>query len=77
MNATDTTDHYTFQISDKVTRKNVIFKNRYGITLSADLYTPKNRGDKKLPALILSGPFGAVKEQSSGLYANELASEVL
>lgn len=74
MSTTDTSGQYTFQISDKVTREKVSFKNRYGITLSADLYIPKNRGDKKLPALILSGPFGAVKEQSSGLYANELAS---
>lgn len=67
-------EQYTFQLSEKVNRQEVTFKNRYGITVSGDLYTPKNIGDKKLPALIVSGPFGAVKEQSSGLYANELAS---
>ena len=67
-------DQYTFKLSDKVTRQNVTFKNRYGIKLSADLYTPKNTGNQKLAAIILSGPFGAVKEQSSGLYANEMAA---
>ncbi len=70
----DNQEHYTFQLSDKVERRSVTFKNRYGITIAADLYVPKNMGDKKLPAIILSGPFGAVKEQSSGLYANGLAS---
>lgn len=74
VNNTEQTDHYTFQLSDKVTRKAVTFKNRYGITVSGDLYEPKNIGNKKLAAIILSGPFGAVKEQSSGLYANELAA---
>lgn len=67
-------EHYTFQLSDQVNRQEITFRNRYGITVSADLYTPKNMGDQKLPALIVSGPFGAVKEQSSGLYANELAA---
>ncbi|WP_448137980.1 alpha/beta hydrolase [Sphingobacterium siyangense] len=66
-------DHYTFQLSDKVTRKKVSFKNRYGITLSGDLYIPKNTDNKVLSALAISGPFGAVKEQSSGLYANQMA----
>src|SRR5438309_1471739 len=74
MNNTEQTDHYTFQLSDQVNRKAVTFKNRYGITVSADLYTPKNIGNQKIAAIIVSGPFGAVKEQSSGLYANELAS---
>src|SRR5215216_5644254 len=74
MNNQDQTEHYTFQLSDKVTRQPVTFKNRYGITVSGDLYTPKNIGNQKLAAIILSGPFGAVKEQSSGLYANELAA---
>lgn len=69
----ETTDNYTFQLSDKVTRQKVSFKNRYGITLSGDLYLPKNTGTEKLPALAISGPFGAVKEQSSGLYANQMA----
>lgn len=70
----DTTkEHYTFQLSDKVTRQKVTFKNRYGITLSGDLYLPKNAGNEKLSALAISGPFGAVKQQSSGLYANQMA----
>ncbi|RFM29581.1 alpha/beta hydrolase [Deminuibacter soli] len=73
MNKVDTTDHYTFQLSDKVTRQKVIFKNRYGIKLTGDLYTPKNSSNNQLPALAISGPFGAVKEQSSGLYANQMA----
>jgi len=62
----------TFARSDKVTHKKVTFKNRYGITLAADLYQPKNTNGK-LAALALSGPFGAVKEQSSGLYAQKMA----
>ena len=65
--------HYTFQLSDKVIRQKVSFKNRYGITLSGDLYLPKNTGTEKLSALAISGPFGAVKQQSSGLYANQMA----
>ncbi len=67
------TDHYTFTLSEKVSRQKVTFKNRYGITLSGDIYLPKNTGNEKLPALAISGPFGAVKEQSSGLYANQMA----
>jgi fermentation-respiration switch protein FrsA (DUF1100 family) len=74
MKNTDQQEQYTFKLSDKVTREKITFKNRYGITVSADLYTPKNTGNEKLAALILSGPFGAVKEQSSGLYANEMAA---
>ncbi|WP_236554698.1 alpha/beta hydrolase [Flavobacterium sp. 9AF] len=65
-------EHYTFQLSEKVTRQKVSFKNRYGIELVGDLYLPKN-GGTNLPALAISGPFGAVKEQSSGLYANQMA----
>ncbi|WP_038337183.1 alpha/beta hydrolase [Empedobacter falsenii] len=68
-----TNEHYTFQLSEKVTRQKVTFKNRYGITLSGDLYIPKNVASELLPALAISGPFGAVKEQSSGLYANQMA----
>jgi fermentation-respiration switch protein FrsA (DUF1100 family) len=64
---------YTFELSDKVTRKGVTFRNRYGITLAADLYIPKNSSHMHLPALAISGPFGAVKEQSSGLYAQTMA----
>ncbi|MDI5893307.1 alpha/beta hydrolase [Flavobacterium algoritolerans] len=69
----ETTEQYTFQLSEKVTRQKVSFKNRYGIMLSGDLYLPKNSGNEKLSALAISGPFGAVKEQSSGLYANQMA----
>ncbi|MCJ8167141.1 alpha/beta hydrolase [Pontibacter sp. E15-1] len=68
-----TTEHYTFPLSDKVTRQEVTFKNRYGITIAADLYLPKNIGSAPLAALAISGPFGAVKEQSSGLYAQAMA----
>lgn len=73
MNTSQQTEQYTFKLSDKVTRQKVNFKNRYGITISADLYLPKNAGTEKLAALAISGPFGAVKEQSSGLYANQMA----
>ena len=62
----------TFPKSDKVTHKKVKFHNRYGITLVADMYTPKQYSGK-LPAIAVAGPFGAVKEQSSGLYAQEMA----
>ncbi|WJM85080.1 alpha/beta hydrolase [Dickeya chrysanthemi] len=63
----------TFAQSGKVDHRKVTFQNRYGITLVGDLYLPKDRGDRKLAAIALSGPFGAVKEQSSGLYAQTLA----
>lgn len=62
----------TFPKSDKVNHRKITFHNRYGITLAADLYEPKN-ADSKLPAIAVCGPFGAVKEQSSGLYAQTLA----
>lgn len=68
-----TTWDKTFAQSNKVEHRKVSFKNRYGITLVGDLYLPKNRGDHKLAAIAVSGPFGAVKEQSSGLYAQTLA----
>lgn len=61
-----------FPKSDKVDHKKVTFHNHFGITLAADMYIPKNVNGK-LPALAVSGPFGAVKEQSSGLYAQTLA----
>src|SRR5688572_19923440 len=64
---------YTSKLSDRVTRQKVTFKNRYGITLPGDLYLPKDSSNKTLAALAISGPFGAVKEQSSGLYANQMA----
>src|SRR5688572_22883438 len=62
----------TFPKSETVEHQKVTFKNRYGITLSADLYHPKNRNGK-LAAIAVGGPFGAVKEQSSGLYAQTMA----
>ncbi len=62
----------TFPKSDKVDHRKIAFKNRYGITLAGDLYQPGNAGGK-LAALAVGGPFGAVKEQSSGLYAQTLA----
>ena len=61
-----------FPKSDKVDHKKVTFVNRYGITLAADMYIPKGMTGQ-LPAIAVSGPFGAVKEQSSGLYAQQLA----
>ncbi len=62
----------TFPKCDEVNHSKVTFHNRFGITLAADLYIPKNY-EGKLPAIAVSGPFGAVKEQSSGLYAQEMA----
>ena len=64
----------TFEKSDKVSHKKITFVNRYGITLAADMYIPKN-AEGKLPAIAVSGPFGAVKEQSSGLYAQKMAEK--
>ena len=68
----------TFPKSEKVDHKKVTFKNRYGIELAADMYTPKGseKGkvkSEKLSAIAVSGPFGAVKEQTSGLYAQHMA----
>lgn len=62
-----------FEKSDKVDIKKVKFKNRYGIELTGDLYLPKQVQGDKLPAIAVSGPFGAVKEQASGLYAQTMA----
>ena len=62
----------TFPKSSKVSHRKVTFHNRYGITLAADLYEPKN-AEGKLAAIAVSGPFGAVKEQASGLYAQTMA----
>lgn len=62
----------TFPKSDKVNHSKVTFYNRYGITLAADMYEPKN-AEGKLPAIAVSGPFGAVKEQTAGLYAQTMA----
>ena len=63
----------TFAKSDKVNIEKVKFKNRYGIELVGDLYMPKDKPAEKLPAIAVSGPFGAVKEQASGLYAQTMA----
>ena len=62
----------TFPKSEKVDHAKVTFHNRYGITLAADLYVPRDV-EGKFPAIAVSGPFGAVKEQASGLYAQTLA----
>ena len=64
----------TFPKSEKVDHKKNTFMNRYGITLAADMYIPKN-AEGKLPAIAVSGPFGAVKEQCSGLYAQTMAEK--
>lgn len=64
---------YSFPLRDTVRREKVKFHNRYGIELAGDLYLPQN-ATGKLAAVAVSGPFGAVKEQCSGLYAEELAS---
>lgn len=73
LNMTDKWDK-VFPQSDKVTHTKVTFHNRYGITLAADVYRPKTAAkDAKLAAIAVAGPFGAVKEQSSGLYAQTLA----
>ena len=66
----------TFPKSDKVEHCKAVFKNRFGITLAADVYKPK-AGSGKFAAIAVSGPFGAVKEQSSGLYAQTLALDFL
>lgn len=63
----------TFPKSDRVDHRKVSFVNRYGIALVGDLYLPADRGDAPLPALAVAGPFGAVKEQASGLYAQTMA----
>lgn len=65
----------TFPKSTKVDHQKVSFKNRYGIRLAADLYLPKHPTTTKLPAIAISGPYGAIKEQSSGLYAQTMAEK--
>ena len=74
-NAEDFNWDKTFPKNDKVDVEKVYFQNRYGIILAGDLYKPKNIQGKKLPAIAISGPFGAVKEQASGLYAQTLAEK--
>ncbi|EGE53297.1 alpha/beta hydrolase [Streptococcus parauberis] len=65
----------TFEKSNAVKHQKVTFTNRYGITLAGDFYLPLNKEHKKLSAIAVSGPFGAVKEQSSGLYAQIMAEK--
>ena len=67
-------EHYTFELAENVTRTKVTFRNHFGIELVGDLYVPKNVAATGNAALAVSGPFGAVKEQSSGFYANQMAS---
>lgn len=62
-----------FPRSERVDHRKVTFKNRYGLTLSGDFYLPKSRSDGRIAAIAVGGPFGAVKEQSSGLYAQTMA----
>lgn len=66
--------NYIFELSDKVTRKSVSYKNRFGIQIAADLYLPKNFDEsKKHKAVIIGAPYGGVKEQGSGIYAQNMA----
>jgi uncharacterized protein len=68
------TDNYIFELSDKVTRKSVSYKNRFGINIAADLYLPKDFDEaKKHPAVIIGAPYGGVKEQGPGIYAQNMA----
>lgn len=67
MNDTAKAEHYTFELSGKVTRQKVTFKNRYGITLTGDLYIPKNHSNEPLPALAISGPFRSSKRTIIGI----------
>ncbi len=67
-------EQYTFALAENVTRTKVTFRNHFGIELAGDLYSPKNAASSGNAAIAISGPFGAVKEQSSGFYANQMAS---
>jgi Hydrolases of the alpha/beta superfamily len=69
-------DTRVFKINPEIDVQNVRFQNRYGFILAGHLYLPLNFDDmKQYPAIVISGPFGAVKEQSSGLYAQTLAEK--
>ncbi|MDO4302056.1 MAG: alpha/beta hydrolase [Clostridia bacterium] len=71
---TEQNDYYTFELSDNVNRTSVTYRNRYGIELAADLYTPKDLDESvKYPAIVVGPPYGGVKEQGPGVYANQLA----
>lgn len=68
------TEYLTFTLSDKITKQNVQYKNRYGITVAAHLYLPKDIDkSKKYPALVIGTPYGGVKEQGAGIYAQNMA----
>ncbi|MDR4927785.1 alpha/beta hydrolase [Peribacillus simplex] len=68
------TDNYIFELSNKVTRKSVSYKNRFGIKIAADLYMPKDFDEtKKHAGIIIGAPYGGVKEQGSGIYAQNMA----
>ena len=72
--AENTGEYYTFELSENVDRMAVTYQNRYGITLSGDLYTPKDMDESSTyPALVIGAPYGGVKEQGPGVWANELA----
>jgi len=67
-------NQYIFKLSEDVERKHVFYKNRFGITIAADLYTPKNMDSSaKLPGVVIGPPYSGVKEQGPGIYANQLA----
>ncbi|MBQ9630731.1 MAG: alpha/beta hydrolase, partial [Treponema sp.] len=66
-------EHYTFKLPENINRSKVHFKNHFGIELLADLYSPKNLKESGNAAIAVCGPFGAVKEQASGLYACKMA----
>ncbi|HKO80819.1 MAG TPA: alpha/beta hydrolase [Chitinophagaceae bacterium] len=71
---TDNKEYLTFKLSDKVTKENVQYKNRYGITVAAHLYLPKDIGkSKKYAAIVIGTPYGGVKEQGAGIYAQNMA----
>jgi fermentation-respiration switch protein FrsA (DUF1100 family) len=74
MSQKERTDNYIFDLSQKVTRKPVSYKNRFGITIAADLYLPKDfDASAKCPAIIVGAPYGGVKEQGPGIYAQNMA----
>ncbi|MDE7243533.1 MAG: alpha/beta hydrolase, partial [Oscillospiraceae bacterium] len=67
-------DTRTFTVYPQIEMRSVRFQNRYGIELAGDIYLPENCAGQKNPAIIVAGPFGAVKEQASGLYAQQFAA---
>lgn len=74
MQTSSSKEYYTFQLSDKITRQSVTYKNRYGISISGDLYLPKNfDASKKHAAVLIGTPYGGVKEQGAGIYAQNMA----